>query len=294
MNTIWDPEILSRAARIQLRARELAWGYQIGQHASKRVAKGIEFIDTKEYTPGDPIRDIDWRVMARSDRLVIRRQVAETELTILFVLDASGDMIAPSEEKTDSPFERAVVLIATLALLLQRRGNRVGLLVLGGTGFEQSYLTPSRASKNLTHLMMTLAAVEPKGRANLNSGFEFCAEHSSSRSICMVFSDLMEDASGWPESLSALSARRVDVRVAHLFSRQEYELEFDQPLKLFSQEDLGHLPIDPETLRDAFMKVCSEYESELINHFSTARSIYVSCPIENGASESVLRLLRGI
>ena len=92
MKTVWDPDTVARAARIQLRARELAWGYRIGQHASKRVAKGIEFMDTKEYTPGDPIRDIDWRVAARSDRLVIRRQVAETDLKIFLVLDASAEV----------------------------------------------------------------------------------------------------------------------------------------------------------------------------------------------------------
>ena len=294
MNTVWDPETIARAARIQLRARELAWGYRIGQHASKRVAKGIEFMDTKEYTPGDPIRDIDWRVAARSDRLVIRRQVAETDLKIFLVLDASADMTAPSDAGSDSPFDRAVVLLASLAILLQRRGNAIGLLVLGGDDSEPVYLPPKRSKTHLSLLMTTLASVEPSGRAQIADGLSFCAQHLNARSLCVVFSDLMEENSEWPSALNALAARHVDVRMAHVYSEKELELDFEQPIQFYSQEGLGQLPVDPEAVRLAFAEVCSAYKSELIQQFSSSRGLYVPCPIEYAPGEALIRILRGI
>ena len=294
MNNIWDPEIVARATRIQLRARELAWGYRIGQHASKRVSKGVEFMDTKEYAPSDPIKDIDWRVAARSDRLVIRRQVAETDLKIFLVLDASADMAAPSEADTDSPFERAVVLLASLALLLQRRGNAVGLLVLGGGDIENSYLPPKRSKTHLSLLMTVLASVKPSGRADLAKGLEFCAQHFQNRSLCVVFSDLMEDNAAWPTALNALAARHVDIRMAHVYSRRELEMDFDEPMQFFSQEGLGQLPIDPESIKSAFEEICQTYKDELIQQFSMSKGLYIPCPIEHAPGEALIRLLRGV
>lgn len=294
MKPVWDPEIVSRASRLQLRARELVWGIRLGAHPSTRVSKGTEFVDTKEYTPGDPIRDIDWRVVARSDRLVIRRQVAETELSAMLVLDASADMHARSSVAEESAFDRSITLVACLALLLQRRGNRVGLLVLGGSGLQESYLPARRSSSHLSQIMTTLSAVKPSGRASLTEGFSFCAQHLKSRSLCFVFSDLMEESERWAAALSAMSVRKMDVRFSHVFSKKEFELDFKDPLQLFSKEDLGQLPIDPDAIRDAFLAICSDYRSDLLNIFSLSRCLYVPCPLEESPNEALFRLLKGV
>ena len=88
----WDSEVLARIAWLQLRAKELVEGLQQGSHGSIRVAPNVEFADYKDYSPGDSLRDLDWRVLARSDRLVVRRHRAETELSCTILLDGSGDM----------------------------------------------------------------------------------------------------------------------------------------------------------------------------------------------------------
>ena len=63
----WDPEVLARIGALHLRARQASLGLQHGAHRSNRVASNVEFADYKEYAAGDPLKDLDWRVAARSD-----------------------------------------------------------------------------------------------------------------------------------------------------------------------------------------------------------------------------------
>ena len=63
----WDPEVIHRITTLSLRARQQVEGLRLGVHASRRVTSNVEFADYKEYSPGDPLRDLDWRVAARSD-----------------------------------------------------------------------------------------------------------------------------------------------------------------------------------------------------------------------------------
>ena len=142
----WDPEVLARLGQLHLRARALVDGLTLGHHKSVRVSRNVEFADYKEYTPGDDLRDLDWRVMARNDRMVVRRQQAENELSVVFILDASADMstgeIGRRPALSGSKLAAAITLLATMAYAIHRRGEPVGLAVLGGEGISQRWLPP--------------------------------------------------------------------------------------------------------------------------------------------------------
>ena len=129
----WDPDVLARIRALKLHARALVDGFLHGGHLSGRVSSAVEFADYKEYSPGDPLRDLDWRVMGRTDRLVVRRHRAERELPTTLVLDASGDLRTGASggwpQARTSPFfgtkwGYAAVLTATLAYWLCRADER--------------------------------------------------------------------------------------------------------------------------------------------------------------------------
>ena len=88
----WDPVVLSRVRHLHLRARVLTDALLMGNHRSRRVGQAIEFADYQEYAPGMDTRGLDWKVWARTDRLVVRRYETETELPCTVVLDLSGDL----------------------------------------------------------------------------------------------------------------------------------------------------------------------------------------------------------
>ena len=133
--TIWDPTVVARLSALELRARTLVTGFRTGGHRSRRVHSNIEFADYKPYTAGDPLRDLDWRVAARTDRLVVRRHHAEEELPVHIIVDASGDMATGASGRAAvdgwdrSKWTTAAVLAATLAQWVGLRGDPVGLSV---------------------------------------------------------------------------------------------------------------------------------------------------------------------
>ena len=90
MNGPWDPRVLERVRHLHLHARQAVAGLYHGTQRSIHTGHDVEFADYKPYDLGDSLRDVDWRVLARSDRLVVRRYRAETELPVMIVLDASA------------------------------------------------------------------------------------------------------------------------------------------------------------------------------------------------------------
>ena len=90
MSIPWDPVLHDRLTRLHLLARQIVWGMTSGNHRSNRVTQSIEFVEHKVYQPGDPLSSIDWRVFARTDKLMVKKQQAETNSDVVLVLDASA------------------------------------------------------------------------------------------------------------------------------------------------------------------------------------------------------------
>lgn len=265
----WDPEVLARIAHLHLRARQLAAGFLHGSHASVRVAPNVEFADYKDYTPGDPLRDLDWKVLARSDKLVVRRHQAETELATIIVLDASGDMATGSHRGHRPPLDRgkwgaAATLAATLAWYLVRRGEPVGLAILGGSDdLPWRWLPPRSGEAHVAQVLATIAAARPSGRAGLAEGFADVGGRIPRRSLVMVVSDLMEEPDEWGPQVAALARRRTDVRVAHVYDPAEWNLDFSHAVRFYSPEGGRPMPVDPAGLRREFREEVDRYLREV-------------------------------
>ena len=203
----WDAEVLARIAHLQLRARMAVAGWRSGDHRSVRTNANVEFVDYKEYSPGDPIRHLDWKVAARADRLVIRRHAAETEVPVTLVVDVSGDLGTGGPDRPEldgTKHGAAVTLAATLAVFLSRRGDPVGLYLVGGKGSPWTEIPPRSSTGHLAQLVGALAAVRPDGTADLKASLARIGERVPRRGVVILISDLMEEPSEWGPSLAAL------------------------------------------------------------------------------------------
>ncbi len=228
--TIWDPTVVARLSALELHARTLVTGFRTGAHRSRRVSSNIEFADYKPYTPGDPLRDLDWRIAARSDRLVVRRHHAEEELAVTIVVDASADMGTgrsgryPVMGLDGSKWSTAAVLAATLAQWMSLRGDPVGLRVLAGEDVRWDWLPPGGGPGQLGRIHRVLAEARPGGKAELGPALMSLGPRIRRNSLVVILSDLMEPADSWGPALDALGERRCDVRVVQIFDREEWTL----------------------------------------------------------------------
>lgn len=241
----------------------------MGEHRSRKVGQAVEFADYQEYQPGADLRFLDWKVLARSDRLVIKRFETETELPCTVVLDLSGDLATgrtgkggyPDLDASKAGF--ALTLAATLLFFLHRHGEPVGLEIVAGEGARFPSLPPRTGKNHLQQCFLALATAKPAGRADLAEALVRVGSRTRRRSWVGVITDGMEEPSGWLPALGAFARRRADVRLFHLFDREEWQLGFKDAAIFYSPEGGAELAVDPVGARAAFSEVVEEYVTEV-------------------------------
>ncbi len=269
-----DPRVLARARMLHLRARQAVAGLQHGVHASMRLGHDAEFVDHAPYQPGDALRDLDWRVLGRADRLVVRRRRAERVLSGTVVLDASADLGSTPEK-----WDHAVALAATLAWFLHSVGEPVGLEIAAGEGVAVRRVPPRGGSRHAALVLRTLAAVRPAGRASLDTTLRAIGGRLGARSLVAVVSDFMEEPERWRPSVHALVRNRVDLRALHVSDPAELALAFPEPLRVRSPESGEERPLDPVSARSAFADEVARWRAEVTGALRAARGVVVDAPV---------------
>jgi uncharacterized protein (DUF58 family) len=292
---LWDAEVVARIRALQLTARGAVDGLLHGDHRSGRIGQAVEFAGYKEYAPGDELRHLDWRVLARTDTYVVRRYQVETEWPAVLVVDASADLSTGGEPPSPGPvrgllrrvlgsepkppprpvlhgskFAMSVQLAASLAWYLIHNQEPVGLLIVGGETTRARWLPPRSGTQHLARIFGTLADLRPSGTADLGAALSTLGPRVRNRSLVVLISDFMEETPTWGPALSGLARRRCDVVGLHVLDRAEMELAFDRPLVFFSPEGGGDLPVDAPgaaeeyaTVRDAWFR---EVHGALVEH----------------------------
>ncbi len=186
------PETLSvipRPERItgaQLRPRHvLAWP---GTFPSRSMGIGTEFYSMRKYVPGDDPKRINWKASARQNELIVNETEAERITDVMVVLDTDVTIF---EEAEDELFERGIRAAASMASLLLRQGNRVGLILQGG---ERGSLPVGFGKRHERRILYLLAEAKP-GRPTVSTSYVMnllARRMLPSRSQIVIISPLLE------------------------------------------------------------------------------------------------------
>ena len=159
------PEDIRRLKNYEFGAKAMVEGYLSGRHRSKQRGSSIEFHEFRQYTPGDPLAQVDWRVFARNDKLFLRTFEQETNLECHLFLDGSASMGFPENSERLTKLEYASFFAACLAWLVVSKNDRVSL-TLFDDGIRK-FLPPGSTRKHLNELLVTLE--RPEVPLNTNS-----------------------------------------------------------------------------------------------------------------------------
>src|SRR5262249_32543694 len=159
----FHPTSLAKYGGLALVARTLVEGFLTGAHKSPYKGYSIEFAEHRQYYPGDEIRHIDWRVLAKTDRYYIKEYEEETNLKAYILLDSSGSMAYRG--KHQSKFEYAQHAAAALAYLMLHQLDAVGLVTMDTR--LRTNLPPRASSKQLLRIFRTPEETKPGGETSL-------------------------------------------------------------------------------------------------------------------------------
>ncbi|MBN2574364.1 MAG: DUF58 domain-containing protein [Deltaproteobacteria bacterium] len=253
------PVDLAKLASLAVRARTIVEGALAGAHRNLHPGTSLEFTEHKEYAPGDDVRRIDWKAVARTDRYSIKRFEDETELRMLLVLDTSASM--GYRRSSVSKLEYATYLAAALAYLVGQQRDAAGLFAFDSE--PRAVLPPSTRPGQVREVLAALEGLRPAGRANPGRALERAAELCDKRGLIVLFSDLldMEDevvgetaAGPLAERLRQLRGRGHDVSLFHVLDADEVDLPFED-LTFFEgmePDDKRSLLAEPHDLAPAF------------------------------------------
>lgn len=235
---------LAKLSSLAVRARTIVEGAMAGMHRNLHPGASLEFTEHKEYAPGDDVRRIDWKAVARTDRYTVKRFEDETEMRLLLILDSSASM--GYRRTSVSKLTYATYLGAALAYLVGEQRDAAGVLAFDTQ--TQSFLPPSTRAGQIREVLVALEGMRPSGDTEPTRAFDAVTEASSKRSLLVIFSDLLDAepgsmGGGLAERLRQLRARGHDVVLFHVLDPDEVTLPFDELVYFEGME-----PSDKRTL----------------------------------------------
>ncbi len=254
------PEAVSRISRLEVQARNIVEGFLNGLHRSPYFGQSIEFVQHREYVPGDDIRRIDWKVWSKTDKIYIKQFEEETNLRTTILLDSSESMSYQSGEY--SKFDYGCLLTAALSYLLLKQQDSVGLTIFDEKIRES---LPYRSKKNHLHAILSALVQSQTGptKTSLYQILKQTAETCTRRGLVILISDMFSDRQELFKGLKLLRLRGHDVMLFHLLDAQEVSFNFNGTTRFEGMEETGELICDPRSLREDYLAAMEQFLSEL-------------------------------
>lgn len=294
------PNVIAQVARLDLRAKFIVEGFLSGLHASPFQGFSVEFSEHRKYSLGDDIKDLDWNVYAKTDRYYVKKFQAETNVTGYLVMDLSssmnwcgvqemekakvsgkqhlptGSVIAETERLTK--FEYCVCLAAALGYLMIYQQDPVGLVTVADK--IRDVLPPKSKRTQLGTMLALLANLQPTGQTDLAHGLHQLAALIRTKSLIMIFSDLLTDPEPLMKSLYHLRHRGNEVILFHVLDEAEVEFPFEGLIEFVDVETQEEMQLDAKGMRDDYQRGLEEFQRTFKEEATRAGIDYV--PLHTG------------
>ena len=253
------PEAIKRIARLDLRAQHIVEGFLSGMHRSPYFGQSVEFLQHREYTPGDDLRHVDWQVWARQDRLYVKQFEEDTNMRVNLIVDVSSSM-----EYGDghlNKYEYAATVATSLAFLVLKNQDAVGCMTFDDK--VRAKIPTLTKRTQLNSIIESLDVNKPADKTDLASIFMEAAETYPRRGMMIVVSDLFGDVEATMRGLRVLRQRGHDVLVMHIMDDDEIEFPFTGPTRFEDLESDTRLNCNPKALRDGYLEALNEFLDEV-------------------------------
>jgi uncharacterized protein (DUF58 family) len=254
-----DPAVLDKLAGLSLVARTVVDGYLAGQHRSPKRGSSAEFAQHREYVSGDELRRIDWKVFARSDRLVIKEYDDETSLDCHLLVDGSESMAFGSLEWTK--FEYARWCAAALAQLVLQTRDTAGLVIFDEA--ERKKVPPKTGGAQKQNILEALEEYQPGGKTKIGDVLFWLSSRLRRKGIIAIFSDFFDEPDKIVEGLRRLSYAGHEPILFQVVDPLEQSFDISYLVRLDGLEGAGVHKVDPKSLRAAYLEEFEAHQRDL-------------------------------
>ncbi len=273
------PEVIQQVARLDLRAKFIVEGFLTGLHASPFQGFSVEFSEHRKYSPGDDIKDLDWKVYAKTGKYYTRKYHAETNMTGYLVMDLSKSMSYTFRQSL-TKFEYGICLAAALGYLMIHQQDPVGLVTFDDQ--LRTVIPPKSKRSQLGTILSVLANLKPSGNTDIAHGLTQLASLIRGKCLIMLFSDLLADPDAVLKAIYRLRHSGHEVILFHILDEAEVHFPFTGLVEFEDVESEATLEVDARGIRDDYLQSLGEFQEHWKRECGLAGVDYV--PIDTSVN----------
>jgi len=262
---------IRQLANLELLARQVVEGFITGLHQSPFHGFSVEFAEHRLYNNGESVKNIDWKLFAKTDKLFVKQFEEETNLRSYLLLDTSSSMNYP--QKGLSKLQFSVYAIASLMYLFKKQRDAFGLGL-----FSDKIDWLSQARSTSTHLFYLFAELEKaynqpriNTQTDLSNVIHHIAEEVHQRSMIIIFSDMLENSMNAEKTqalFAALQHLKYNKHEVIIFNVSDYQHEIDfkfdnRPHHFVDMESGEEIKVHPGRVRESYRAALNQYRHEL-------------------------------
>ncbi len=269
---IIDRTKIQAFSKLELLAKQVVEGFITGLHKSPFHGFSVEFAEHRLYNTGESTRHVDWKLLAKTDKLFVKRYEEETNLRCRIVMDTSSSMLFPKkvEKGKQNKLEFSIYAAAALIELLRRQRDAYGL-----STFDEKIGFHSEAKSNAAHQRLIFNELEgllnaeiPQKATSAVESLHHIAEMIHKRSLVVIFSDMFDNSEREGDLINALQHLKHNKHEVILFhvvdQSKELDFEFEnRPYRFVDMETGEEVKLNPNEVKEEYVKEVKAREKEL-------------------------------
>jgi uncharacterized protein (DUF58 family) len=278
MTNLFDPQTLSKLDKLDLVAKTVVEGFFSGRHASPYRGFSSEFIQHRQYTPGDDTRRIDWKAYGRTERYYLREHQQETNLTAHILVDTSRSMAYASGQLRK--LEYAKMAAACLAYLVLDQQDSVAVMTFDGD--VKMLATPTSLMAAFVDVCEALAPLEPRGDGDIARALHTVAEAVGRRGVIIVISDFLEKPDAIVKGIEHLAFEGHDCLVIQTLDPAERRFPFSGNCLFEGLERGARVLTDASRVKVRYLSAMDGFLAELRTGAVAAGADYLFAETSEG------------
>ncbi|TNJ35640.1 DUF58 domain-containing protein [Arenimonas terrae] len=280
--------VRARLKDLRLAGRRTAGGHGFGQHPSRSRGAGLEFAQYRAYEPGDELRQIDWKLYARSDRFFVREAERDSPLTAWVVVDCTASMAQGDAARPGwSRLEAARALAACVFELALRQGDRFGLAAVGGDGLR--LVPPGAGPRQRDRCLLELQGLRAHGDWPAETALRPLWERIAAGHLVLVLSDDFDE--GTVQLCERLAAARREVLNLQILTAEERDFPFRGGHRFRDAETGAETLSDGASAREGFLAAFAQARRALSARLAASGIRHTAHVLDEALDAPLRRLL---
>ncbi len=256
-----DPKTLADISSHQLLAKIVIESFTAGMHRSGLQGFGSEFLQYRNYTPGDDLKYVDWKVYGKQDKLYTKIYHEEANFNCHIIIDCSASMGYKNQKTQISKLRYATMLAASLSYLASRQGDSPALFSYNEKC--TSLVKPGKGLSHLSSIFTGLNTLVAEGKADHHTYLPRFSEMINKRGLVIFISDFLDDAPLVPEFIGKLKFSQHDCLALHLVDPDELDLPFKGTGRFIDSEGGNQIITSPDSIRKTYQNKFNGFLDEV-------------------------------